>query len=111
LSHQAGKESPFPLIFDMIHLAATALWGGGLIYLSLLPWSVMQRETSGARRLASAANLFSVMGLLGVTALTITGVYISLQQFHSIAAVTGTTYGAALLRKRAAFGGILAIAA
>lgn len=111
LSHQAGKESPFPLIFDMIHLAATALWGGGLIYFSLLPWSVMQRETSGARRLASAANLFSVMGLLCVTALTITGVYISLQQFHSIAAVTGTTYGAALLRKLAAFGGILAIAA
>lgn len=111
LSHQAGKESPFPLIADMVHLTATTLWAGGLIYFCVVPRSMLQTTEEGRRRFAEIGNVFSTLGLLAVVGLTVTGVYISLQQFHSTAALTGTTYGMYLLRKVAAFGVVIAVAA
>lgn len=111
LSHQAAKESVIPLVADVIHLLATSMWGGALLYFALVPWRQLREEPGGARRLAAVAGTFSGIGLLGVAALTLTGIYISTQQFYSVAAVTGTPYGLALLRKLAGYAAILAVAA
>lgn len=110
LSHQAGKESAIPLFADIIHLTATSVWGGGLIYFSLLPWRLIRAEANGVRRLAKMANAFSTVGLLSVATLMGTGIYIAVQQFFSAAAVTGTPYGAYFLRKLGGFAGILSVA-
>lgn len=111
LSHQAGKETIAPLIADIIHLVATGLWGGGVLYFALLPWRSLRSESLGPSRLAHAASSFSSIGLLCVGVLTATGIYISLQQFYSAVAVTGTPYGLSLLRKLAGFGLVMVVAA
>lgn len=111
ISHQAGKETVTPLLSDIVHLIATSLWGGGLLYFALLPWGALRTEVDGGDRLAHLSSLFSTVGTLSVVVVSATGIYMSLQQFYSPVAVTGTTYGMSLLRKLAGFGLVLAIAA
>lgn len=111
ISHQAGKETATPLLADIVHLTATSLWGGGLLYFALLPWGLLRTEAAGGARLAHLSSLFSTVGTLSVVAVSATGIYMSLQQFYSVLAVTGTTYGVSLLRKLAGFGLVLVVAA
>lgn len=111
VSHQAGKETVTPLVADVIHLAATSIWGGGLLYFALVPWGMLRTEPDGGDRLSHLSSLFSTVGTLAVVVVSATGIYMSLQQFYSPLALTRTTYGMSLLRKLAGFGLVLAVAA
>lgn len=110
LSHQAGKSGLLPLFTDVIHLTATALWGGGLLYFSLLPISAMEEEQNGIRRLGRVARRFSNLGLISVGVLTLTGVYVSSLHLSGFTALVETGYGVLLLRKLVVFALIIGVA-
>jgi copper transport protein len=81
---------------DMTHLAATAVWVGGLVMLAtvLLP----RRQSADA---VEAVPVFSRVATVSVAVLVVTGSYQTWRQVGTLPALTGTTYGRELIVKLA----------
>jgi putative copper resistance protein D len=103
--HAASAPSRIALSIavDALHLLATGVWVG-----ALLPLALLLREASADRpdalsplAAAVAVQRFSIMGLVGVTAMVATGTYAVLQQVGSVPALLGTAYGRWLVLKLA----------
>ena len=109
-SHAAAVEdSAVAMSFDAVHLLATGLWGGGLLPLALcLQWS---RRLPSPLAAATAAERFSRLALLAVTALLVSGAYATWQQVGGVPPLVGTTYGRWLLLKLGLFAALLGPAA
>jgi len=86
---------------DWLHLAATAVWIGGLVQLVVaLPAALATLPTAlRGRLLALAIPRFSVAALASVAVLVVTGLYATWLQVGSLDALAGTAYGQALLAK------------
>jgi len=99
-----GDWVPLALPVDTIHLAAAALWLGGLAMLlvSVLPADPDNTET---------VDRFSRMALWCVVVLVATGSFQTWRQVRSLDAFTSTTYGRTLLVKLALFAGLVVLAA
>jgi copper resistance protein D len=95
---------------DGLHLIAASAWVGGLLPLVLLLASTRRGEISLA--VARDATLrFSMLGVISVGVLLVTGVMNGWVLVGSMPALVGTDYGRLLLVKVALFLGMVAIAA
>lgn len=98
---------------NAVHIAATALWIGGLfaIVFVLLPVLRPAPPAERAERLAVLVPRFSSLALVAVTVLVATGIYQSWRLVGSLADLVGSPYGAALLVKLTLFSLLLVPAA
>jgi copper transport protein len=98
-SGHAGQTSPrsLSLLFDWAHLAAGALWIGGLIGLLVLWWSLP--AAARVAGLVVAVPRFSNVAFVSVMILIASGVGASLLHIPTIASLWQTSYGQALLVK------------
>ena len=102
----------FALINDIVHLAAAAVWVGGLMQLIANTPLFIHGISESARRnaLSRLVPRFSVAAALSVAVLIATGTYSAWAQVTDLAALD-TPYGGALLAKLLAFVVLLLVAA
>jgi copper transport protein len=84
-----------------LHLAAAAIWVGGLLAFPLLlrgPLRALGLEERAALR-RRAVRRFSRVATVAVAAILLTGLYGTLQYVSGPAALFGTPYGRALIMK------------
>lgn len=107
-SHSSATYDLIPAVAsDWLHLAATALWVGGLVqFINLLI-----RVPSYPQTLAPLVARFSNYARICVAVLVVTGAYSAWLEVGSVAALTNTLYGRALLIKMILFVPLLLIAA
>ena len=103
--HAAATEGPARLphlAADVLHLLATGAWLGGLLPLALL-LRTARRSRTPAWWLAAreATRRFSLVGLVSVVSLVLTGAVNSWVLVGSVAGLVGTPYGWLLLLKLA----------
>jgi copper transport protein len=111
LAGHAGQTSPrgAAILFDWVHVAAAAVWVGGLIGLLVL-W----RSLPQARRVAGLAVCvprFSNVAFVSVLALVGFGVGSSLLHLPTLSSLWQTSYGLALVAKIGLLGVTLLFAA
>ncbi|MFE9425704.1 copper resistance CopC/CopD family protein [Kitasatospora sp. NPDC006697] len=103
-SHAAGGSLvPLALLVTTLHVAAMAVWAGGLLALAVL-------HRRGVE-LAATAQRFSRLAAGSVLLLAATGLYQAFREVSSAAALTGTSYGRLLIVKAALLLAVLAAAA
>jgi copper resistance protein D len=95
---------------DFVHLIAAAAWVGMLLPLVLL-LAAAGREDASIGLMHSAVGRFSIIGLVSVGALFVTGSVNTLYLAGSLPALTETDYGRLLLIKIALFLVMVAVAA
>ena len=100
-SHAAAEAAPLvPVLADFVHLMAVSAWAGGLAWFVLGVRAVRRLPPGQQTGLVSALVLrFSALAAVGVGLVMVTGVYTSLLRVGSLADLTGTLYGKALLVK------------
>ncbi len=101
---QAQNPHWLAITSDSAHLAAMAVWLGGLVYLlvAVLP----RREPDELRRVLP---VFSRVALCAIGVLAITGTYQAWLGIGAVDAITTTRYGQYVLIKVALFAGLLAL--
>jgi putative copper resistance protein D len=103
--HAAATEGtlrPPHLAADVVHLLATGVWLGGLLPLALLLRSARRSLTPmWATITREATRRFSLLGLVSVASLILSGLVNSWVLVGSIAGLVGTPYGRLLLVKLA----------
>jgi copper transport protein len=100
-SHAAAEPQPaLPVLADWAHLLAGSIWIGGLIYFAAGLWAARERDSAFRTRLtARLIPRFSVLGLLSVGTLALSGLYSAVARVGTLEALTGTLYGHALILK------------
>lgn len=107
----ATSGSPvLPVLSDLLHTVATAVWYGGLWYFALIPWRSV-REEANLPVLARTVNRFSGLGLIAVLILSVSGVYMALLRLYGAMALIEHPYGSTLMQKLVFLVGVLALAA
>jgi copper transport protein len=105
LTGHAGTSSPLALGIgaDVAHLAAGAIWVGGLIGLAALAFPATRRRSDGERvsLLAPVVSRFSNLAVWSVALLVATGTIRGWMEIRTLAGLTGESYGIALLVKLA----------
>lgn len=107
----AGQAGDLHVAADALHLCAAAVWIGGL--LSLLLFFIVARRTRSPdwfSLVRKATEQFSIMGIVSVAVLSVTGVVNTCLLVGSLHALTVTEYGRLLLLKLAVFVGMVALA-
>jgi len=105
--HAAAEEGADRIVHlsaDAVHLLAASAWLGSLPLLAL----VLMKETEGA---AAAVRRFSVLGMVSVAALALSGVVNAAYTVGSLPALFGTDYGRLLCAKLALFAAMAGLAA
>lgn len=110
-AQQAGRT--FAVVADAVHLAAASVWIGGLaiLFSVVLPGLRPMTRENRRRVLAIVVPRFSVLALIAVAVLGITGFYAGWLHVGNLAALTGTGYGRALIVKLVLLVIVLLIAA
>ena len=99
-SHAAAVAgSGWAMVGDFVHLAAAALWLGGLLALAALLWQWVQQPAVDLLLLRRIVRRFSQMATLAVFVLMVTGFFSTLVQLPTLADLWRTTYGQLLLLK------------
>lgn len=107
-SHGAAAETPTPigllplgLVVDWVHLAAVAVWIGGLLQLAAIVPSTLGRGRgeAGARFLGALVPRFAVVAGIALTVVGLTGVVQALQRVQTLDNLLNSAYGQALLVK------------
>lgn len=106
--HALDRDQPRVLaaIVDVAHVAAAAVWLGGLV--SLL--YVLPRATCEPAARTGATRRFSGAALVAVAVLGATGVLRALTELSSVSQAWSTSYGRALLVKTAIFVPLIGVA-
>lgn len=105
--HSAALGAPLPVALDWLHMAAMAVWMGGLFVLAAL----LLQGRRGDMPAAGLVPRFSRLALLCVLVLAATGTYSALLHVRSPDALTGTRYGQALIIKLLLFGLLIGLGA
>ncbi len=100
-----GQPRVLSVVADLGHLAAAAMWLGGLIALVVV---VPRASDDPAKRLA-AARTFSTAALVAVVVLSATGLARALTELSTVSQVWSTSYGRALIVKTALFLPVLGV--
>lgn len=95
--HAASGGTPLLQPLDIVHVLSMGLWGGGLFYFALFPWKALY--SFNRTFLAEVTRRFSVVGILSVMSLVLSGVYMSKERIYSFNALVGTPFGNAVLWK------------
>jgi copper transport protein len=85
--------------FDLVHVAAAAIWIGGLAMLAVAALSAGDGDSS----LRGVVTRYSQWALVAVLAVAVSGGFAAWRQVGSWAAVTSTTFGRLLLTKTIIF--------
>jgi copper transport protein len=94
-SHAKGTASPvLSQLADIVHLAAMALWIGGLVMLLV---GVLPRRDPGELR--QVIPRYSTLAMFSVTAIVVSGAVLAWELLGPFGNVTSTTYGHLLLLK------------
>jgi copper transport protein len=112
--HAAGARwlAPLAVGVDALHLAAAAVWLGGLAQLSvLLPGITRARPGLRSDVLRILVPRTSIVAIGSVVVLAATGAFAAWEQTGSLEALFATAYGQALLVKLAIVAPLLAIGA
>ena len=114
-AHAAAQPAgrTFAIQADALHLAAASAWIGGLaiLFTVLLPGLRSTPAAERRRVLAVAIPRFSILGLIAVATLGITGFYAGWLHVGNLSALTSTDYGRSLIIKLVLLLAVLAIAA
>jgi putative copper resistance protein D len=105
-----GGEAIFHPAADVLHLIAAAAWVGALLPLIVLFGAAGADDASLAIARTATAR-FSILGIVSVGTLLVTGIVNTFYLAGSVAALRGTDYGRLLLIKIALFLAMVAIAA
>ena len=100
-SHNYGMLGVDGLVADVVHLAAAALWLGGLAQLFLI-WIPGFRRLPDDERvgiLSQIISRFSNLALISAIMLIASGIYVAPVHIPSWAALFGSIYGQALIAK------------
>lgn len=108
-SHAAGKAGSLPLISDMVHVVASSIWGGGLVYLAACA-PRRGKVRSVYRFLHHTIERFSNMALMAVAAVVTTGAFATYLHVFDLNAARSTRYGQALIVKILLFLSVVGIA-
>jgi copper resistance protein D len=107
-----GPAGGWQLAVDAIHLAATSVWPGGLLFFALLLRSTIALPSSDLRAMAArATRRFSAFSFFAVVVLSMTGLVTSLFLIHDVADLWKTMYGQLLTAKVLVFCGMMAFGA
>jgi copper transport protein len=98
-----GGGAPVAMVALTLHVAAMAVWVGGLFVVAVL---VVGRGAA----VASAVRRFSRLALAAVGVLVATGLYQAWREVGSVSGLTDTTYGRLLLAKVAILVCVLGVA-
>ncbi|MBI3304112.1 MAG: CopD family protein, partial [Deltaproteobacteria bacterium] len=99
-SHAAAKPGVVPVVSDIVHLVAVAIWGGELLYFALLPWKTIRQDLDASRRLVwKLVERFSNVALVAVLLLVTSGAVMAFLHVYGIPAFSSTAYGRTLVRK------------
>ena len=111
-SHAATEAHPFlPVLADWLHLVGMSLWFGGLVF--LLSGLRQLHAVDGVLRtrlIAASMVRFSVMALIGVAVIGVTGIYAAVLRVGSLEALDNTIYGHALYFKQGFVAALLMLA-
>lgn len=111
-SHASAREGLTPVAIDVVHTLAGVVWGGGVIYLALLPWrDLLQRESVYAPAVCTALRRFSLAAVFAAICVAATGIISSYFFVYDVNSLAITPYGRTLVRKLALFAAVLSIAA
>jgi len=102
-----GSEAALHPAADVLHLIAAAAWVGALLPLIVVFAAADDASLAMAR---TATVRFSILGIVSVGTLLVTGVVNTFYLAGSVAALRGTDYGRLLLIKIALFLAMVAIA-
>ena len=94
-----SRATALAVAFDWAHLAGTAIWIGGLVYLWAVVLLVNGIENGTPEFLGNLVSRFSRMARICVLVLLVTGVYATWLHIPSWRAFVSTDYGVALLIK------------
>jgi copper transport protein len=95
----SAQDAVAALAANGLHLAAAALWIGGLVQFITIIGPVRRTFTPAAPVLNTLVGYFSNFARVAVTILLITGFYSAWLQVGAVKGLTTTTYGRALLVK------------
>jgi len=96
-THAAAQPGFFPIISNIVHLIAVCTWGGGLLIITLLPWSgIKDNSTDFKNEFTNLAIRFSNIVIIMLVMVMISGAILSVSNVHSFAALDGTLYGKGL---------------
>jgi copper transport protein len=95
----AAPDAPASVAADWLHLAATALWVGGLMQFVNVIGPVRRAFTSPVPVIGRLVAAFTNFARVSVATLFITGLYAAWLQVGSVAALLNTQYGQALFIK------------
>ena len=111
-SHAAAAPgSGWAVATDYIHLAAAAVWAGGLIFLAILLLLLHRRQAvPDPDRMVLLLKRFSLSAQIAVFILALTGLFSSFVQLPDPGSLIYTTYGRVLLIKLAIVVAIIALA-
>ncbi len=114
-SAAAGADRGVAITFDGLHLAAVALWIGGLLGLAVVGIPSARAAGAGHPRVtgevaAALARSFSSAAQLAMLAVLTTGGYLALLQVSTLRELTATTWGQALTVKVALWVTVLLVA-
>ncbi len=100
-SHAAAEPRPaLPIAADWAHLAAAAVWVGGLTHFVAGMWAARRIDSSARTRLtARLIPRFSAVALLSVGTLTVSGLYSAILRIGAWDALFSTLYGRTLIVK------------
>lgn len=101
-----GRWVAFAFAVDVVHLAAAAVWLGGL---ALVAVAVLRQ--GDAEEMSRVVPRFSKVAFAAVLVIIVTGSFQSWRQVGSLDALTGTTYGRLLTFKVAFFAAMVVLAA
>jgi copper transport protein len=114
IAHASAQPSgrTFTIVADAIHLVASAMWFGGIALLVtvLLPGLRPMTPDDRSRVLRIVVPRFSAMSLVAMATIGLTGFYAGWLHVGNLSALTGTSYGRALIVKLVALVVILALA-
>ncbi len=101
VSHAAAVTgSGWAILVDFVHLAAAALWLGGLVLLALLLWQLRSQITpSILRSLHPLIERFSALATVSIFVLVCSGVFSTLVQLRPLSLLWSSQYGWVLLGK------------
>lgn len=100
-----GRDLGLAQIADLVHLAGISLWIGGLVMLLV---GVLPRRRPD--ELAAVVPGYSVLAMVSVGSIVVSGTVLALRMFDSVGEVFGTGYGRIFLIKLALFGVVMVAA-
>ncbi|MEY9928293.1 copper transport protein [Catenulispora sp. GP43] len=102
-----GGGAPVAMVALTLHVAAMAVWVGGLFVVAVL---LAGRGAAVGTAVASAVRRFSRLALASVALLVATGLYQAWREVGSVSGLMDTTYGRLLLAKVAVLLCVLGVA-